>query len=59
MESDIEILPDADASTQKIRMFGIDDREDKNGRRRIKDVEVYVPIVYGSIAFYLGKKGTE
>ncbi|CAL9232215.1 unnamed protein product, partial [Arabidopsis halleri] len=46
-------------TTQKIRMFGIDDREDKNGRRRIKDVEVYVPIVYGSIAFYLGKKATE
>jgi YEATS domain-containing protein 4 len=59
MESDIEILSEADASMRKLRIFGIDDREDENGRRRIKDVEVYVPIVCGSIAFYLGKKATE
>ncbi|CAH8262546.1 unnamed protein product [Arabidopsis lyrata] len=59
MESDIEIFSEADASMQKLRIFGIDDREDENGRRRIKDVEVYVPIVCGSIAFYLGKKATE
>jgi len=29
MESDIEILSEADASMRKLRIFGIDDREDE------------------------------
>ncbi|ESQ50662.1 hypothetical protein EUTSA_v10022830mg [Eutrema salsugineum] len=37
----------------------IDDREDKNWRRRVKDVEVSVPIVCGSIAFFRGKRAQE
>ena len=27
--------------------------------KRLKDVEVSVPIVYGTISFWLGKKATE
>ncbi|GAA0154588.1 general transcription factor [Lithospermum erythrorhizon] len=31
----------------------------KNLQKRIKDVEISVPIVYGTMAFWLGKKATE
>jgi len=27
--------------------------------KRVKDVEICVPIVYGTIAFYLGRKASE
>ncbi|CAN4078761.1 unnamed protein product [Withania somnifera] len=33
--------------------------EKKTSSKRLKDVEIYVPIVYGTIAFWLGKKATE
>ncbi|VVA99435.1 unnamed protein product [Arabis nemorensis] len=59
MESDVEFLSEIPASIQKTRMVvmgrTIDDREDKNGRKTVKDVEVSVPIVCGSIAFFRGK----
>ncbi|QCD91107.1 YEATS domain-containing protein [Vigna unguiculata] len=36
-----------------------EDFDKKNSNRRIKDVEICVPIVYGTIAFYLGRKASE
>ncbi|XP_021768483.1 transcription initiation factor TFIID subunit 14b-like isoform X1 [Chenopodium quinoa] len=36
-----------------------EEREKKNLSRRAKDVEISVPIVYGTIAFWLGRKATE
>lgn len=36
-----------------------DDSDKKNLSKRLKDVEICVPIVYGTIAFWLGKKATE
>ncbi|KAJ7953110.1 transcription initiation factor TFIID subunit 14b [Quillaja saponaria] len=36
-----------------------DDSDRKNANRRVKDVEICVPIVYGTIAFYLGRKASE
>ncbi|XP_010548291.1 PREDICTED: transcription initiation factor TFIID subunit 14 [Tarenaya hassleriana] len=62
MES--ETRSDAAMSTQKLQsMVEIgrtnDDIEDKTGKRRVRDVEICVPIVCGSIAFHLGRKATE
>ncbi|KMT09541.1 hypothetical protein BVRB_6g130030 [Beta vulgaris subsp. vulgaris] len=37
----------------------VEEREKKILSRRVKDVEVSVPIVYGTIAFWLGRKATE
>ncbi|XP_013596411.1 PREDICTED: transcription initiation factor TFIID subunit 14 isoform X1 [Brassica oleracea var. oleracea] len=55
-DSAVEILS---ASTPKPRI-GIDGGDDnKNWRRRVNGVEVSVPIVCGSIAFYRGKKAKE
>lgn len=31
----------------------------QNANKRVKDVEISVPIVYGTIAFYLGRKASE
>ncbi|XP_057530174.1 transcription initiation factor TFIID subunit 14b-like [Amaranthus tricolor] len=36
-----------------------DDRDKKVLSRKFKDVEISVPIVYGTIAFWLGRKATE
>ncbi|TKY70350.1 Transcription initiation factor TFIID subunit 14b [Spatholobus suberectus] len=36
-----------------------EDTDKKNANRRLKDVEICVPIVYGTIAFYLGRKASE
>ncbi|PON99961.1 YEATS [Trema orientale] len=36
-----------------------EDSEKKNLSKKLKDVEVSVPIVYGNIAFWLGKKASE
>ncbi|KAL5181293.1 Transcription initiation factor TFIID subunit 14b [Glycine soja] len=36
-----------------------EDSDKKNANRRLKDVEICVPIVYGTIAFYLGRKASE
>lgn len=36
-----------------------DDFDKKSANKRLKDAEVCVPIVYGTIAFYLGRKASE
>ncbi|WJX55729.1 Transcription initiation factor TFIID subunit 14b [Trifolium repens] len=36
-----------------------EDSDKKNVNKRVKDVEICVPIVYGTIAFYLGRKASE
>ncbi|PON39176.1 YEATS [Parasponia andersonii] len=36
-----------------------DNDNNKSANRRLKDAEVCVPIVYGTIAFYLGRKASE
>ncbi|XP_030973587.1 transcription initiation factor TFIID subunit 14b isoform X1 [Quercus robur] len=36
-----------------------EDTDKKGANRRLKDVEICVPIVYGTIAFYLGRKASE
>lgn len=30
-----------------------------NGQKKLKDIEISVPLVYGNIAFWLGKKASE
>ncbi|KAG8383743.1 hypothetical protein BUALT_Bualt04G0045600 [Buddleja alternifolia] len=42
----------------KITRFS-DDADKKMLSKRLKDVEICVPIVYGTIAFWLGRKATE
>ncbi|KAL2629775.1 hypothetical protein R1flu_014461 [Riccia fluitans] len=37
----------------------VDDSEKKNPVRRVKDVEMVVPIAYGTVSFWLGKKADE
>ncbi|KAJ4962902.1 hypothetical protein NE237_022841 [Protea cynaroides] len=36
-----------------------EDNEKKSSSKRLKDVEISVPIVYGTISFWLGKKANE
>ncbi|CAI9781978.1 unnamed protein product [Fraxinus pennsylvanica] len=36
-----------------------DDNEKKSSGKKLKDLEICVPIVYGNIAFWLGKKASE
>ncbi|XWS33849.1 hypothetical protein CRYUN_Cryun22dG0118400 [Craigia yunnanensis] len=36
-----------------------DDGDNKSTNRRLKDIEICVPIVYRTIAFYLGRKASE
>ncbi|KAI5438780.1 transcription initiation factor TFIID subunit 14b isoform X1 [Lathyrus oleraceus] len=36
-----------------------EDSDKKNLNKRVKDVEICVPIVYGTVAFYLGRKASE
>lgn len=40
-------------------MVGIEDEDSKNSPKKIKDLEVCVPIAYGTMSFWLGKKATE
>ncbi|OIV94840.1 hypothetical protein TanjilG_22037 [Lupinus angustifolius] len=58
-----ENLSDDGASATKPARLKIsipsDDTEKKNVNKRLKDVEICVPIVYGTIAFYLGRKASE
>ncbi|KAL2906758.1 Transcription initiation factor TFIID subunit 14b [Bienertia sinuspersici] len=51
--------PDAGASSPSKVENSVEDKEKKNLNGRVKDVEISVPIVYGTIAFWLGRKATE
>ncbi|KAF7828953.1 transcription initiation factor TFIID subunit 14b-like [Senna tora] len=55
--------PDDGSSATKLSRLKIalpsDDPDKKNANKRVKDVEISVPIVYGTIAFYLGRKASE
>jgi YEATS domain-containing protein 4 len=37
----------------------LDDHEKKNPVKRVKGVELIVPVAYGTISFWLGKKAEE
>ncbi|KAK4262078.1 hypothetical protein QN277_027686 [Acacia crassicarpa] len=55
-------LDDGSSATKLSRLkIGLpsEDADKKNSNKRVKDVEICVPIVYGSIAFYLGRKASE
>ncbi|KAF5463004.1 hypothetical protein F2P56_018960, partial [Juglans regia] len=58
-----ENQPDDGASPAKPPRIKIgkssEDSDKKGAHRRVKDVEICVPIVYGTIAFYLGRKASE
>ncbi|KAB1201880.1 Transcription initiation factor TFIID subunit 14b [Morella rubra] len=47
------------AKPPRIKMGKSAEDGDKKGGRRVKDVEICLPIVYGTIAFYLGRKASE
>ncbi|CAI9299384.1 unnamed protein product [Lactuca saligna] len=55
--------PDVTPSTPKSQATKMvrssDDNEKKNLVKKLKDIEFSVPIVYGNIAFWLGKKASE
>lgn len=44
---------------QRIKMSKPDEAEKKNLNKKLKDVEISIPIVYGNVAFWLGKKASE
>ncbi|CAI9110914.1 OLC1v1011018C3 [Oldenlandia corymbosa var. corymbosa] len=56
---------DGNESTPKVQVQRLkitrpsEDADKKSALKRVKDVEVCVPIVYGTIAFWLGKKASE
>ncbi|CAL5212553.1 unnamed protein product [Lathyrus oleraceus] len=43
----------------RTKMGKSEDNDKKNSSKKVKDVEISVPIVYGNIAFWLGKKASE
>ncbi|XP_010246406.1 PREDICTED: transcription initiation factor TFIID subunit 14b-like isoform X2 [Nelumbo nucifera] len=46
--------------SQRAKMGGIaNDSEKKGSSKRLKDVEISVPIVYGTVSFWLGKRASE
>ncbi|XP_044509049.1 transcription initiation factor TFIID subunit 14b [Mangifera indica] len=45
--------------SQRTKMSKPEDSEKKNLNKKLKDVEISVPIVYGNVAFWLGKKASE
>ncbi|KAK4835947.1 hypothetical protein QYF36_016712 [Acer negundo] len=49
----------ASQSQQRPKMSKTEDSEKKNVNKKLKDVEISVPIVYGNVAFWLGKKASE
>ncbi|EYU37906.1 hypothetical protein ABFS82_02G013000 [Erythranthe guttata] len=55
--------PEISGSTQKSQRTKItkssDDNEKKSLAKKLKDSEICIPIVYGNIAFWLGKKASE
>lgn len=50
---------DGAASAPKQQRPKLADNEKKTVNKKLKDVEISVPIVYGNIAFWLGKKASE
>ncbi|KAI3451459.1 hypothetical protein Pfo_008124 [Paulownia fortunei] len=63
VESDAQLERNANESALKPQRIKItrfsDDSDKKILHKRLKDVEICVPIVYGTIAFWLGRKATE
>ncbi|KAL9296344.1 hypothetical protein ACSQ67_022240 [Phaseolus vulgaris] len=45
--------------SQRTKMGKSEDNDKKNMGKKLKDLEISVPIVYGNIAFWLGKKASE
>ncbi|CAK8576673.1 unnamed protein product [Lathyrus sativus] len=43
----------------RTKMGKSEDNDKKSSSKKVKDVEISVPIVYGNIAFWLGKKASE
>lgn len=62
-ESQIQVKNDANEATPKPQRIKItmpsENAEKKSSNMRLKDVEICVPIVYGTVAFWLGKKASE
>uniref|UniRef100_A0A2C9WCL1 YEATS domain-containing protein n=1 Tax=Manihot esculenta TaxID=3983 RepID=A0A2C9WCL1_MANES len=58
-----DFLPEDDGSAAKSHRIKIgkasEDSDKKVANRRIKDMEISVPLVHGTIAFYLGRKASE
>lgn len=46
-------------NSHPIKMVKSEDNDKKNSGKKLKDVEISVPIVYGNVAFWLGKKASE
>ncbi|XP_011099821.1 transcription initiation factor TFIID subunit 14b isoform X1 [Sesamum indicum] len=63
VENDVQLEGNATESNLKPQRLKItrfsDDSDKKILLKRLKDVEISVPIVYGTIAFWLGRKATE
>lgn len=63
VESDAQLAQNANeasAKPQRIKITRFSDENDKKIQpKRLKEVEISVPIVYGTIAFWLGRKATE
>ncbi|KHN25442.1 transcription initiation factor TFIID subunit 14b [Glycine soja] len=45
--------------SQRTKMGKSEDNDKKNLGKKLKDVEISIPIVYGNVAFWLGKKASE
>ncbi|KAI5684090.1 hypothetical protein M9H77_05318 [Catharanthus roseus] len=64
MPQPLQVDHQPDEATPKLQRIRItrpseDSSEKQSANRRLKDVEICAPIVYGTIAFWLGKKATE
>ncbi|KAA8536029.1 hypothetical protein F0562_028507 [Nyssa sinensis] len=56
-EQDVSVPTPKSQRTKMVK--STDDTEKKSLNKKLKDVEISVPIVYGSMAFWLGKKASE
>ncbi|GAA0166291.1 general transcription factor [Lithospermum erythrorhizon] len=54
-----EVAGPSKKSPLSIMVRSSDDHENKALGKKMKDVEISMPIVYGSVAFWLGKKASE
>ncbi|TKY67642.1 Transcription initiation factor TFIID subunit 14b [Spatholobus suberectus] len=52
-------LSDPTPKSQRFKMGKSEDHDKKNLGKKLKDLEISVPIVYGNTAFWLGKKASE